>query len=57
VASSDDVTVRIGATTVPHDPTRTLGWDLVDDDTVELFGATCAQGADAPGGVVIRACR
>ena len=57
VGSSDDVSVRIGGQLIANDPGRSSGWDLVDSDTVELFGATCSQGATAAGGVVISACR
>ncbi|MBM4283583.1 MAG: VWA domain-containing protein [Deltaproteobacteria bacterium] len=57
VATADDVTVQIDGRVVARDAGRTQGWDLVDADTVELFGATCTQGADALTGVVVRACR
>lgn len=36
-----DVIVRVGDTLIPRDPGRSIGWDLVDDDTVELFGDAC----------------
>jgi hypothetical protein len=57
VASSADVSVRIGGQVIANNPGRTTGWDLVDSDTVELFGNTCTDGANAAGGVVINACR
>ncbi len=38
---ASDVIVRVGNDLVPRDPGRTIGWDLVDNDTVELFGAAC----------------
>ncbi len=34
-------TLSVNGGAIAHDPTRTNGWDLVDDNTVELFGTTC----------------
>ena len=50
------VTVSIGQTTIPRDPSRTFGWDLVDADTIELFGASCDQVTGSPFGVTIGYC-
>ena len=45
----------IGSNVVARDTSRTNGWDLVDADTVELFGSVCAAGAAQ--GVTVNACR
>lgn len=37
------VTVTVDTSAVSHDPLRTDGWDLVDGNTVELFGPLCDQ--------------
>jgi Mg-chelatase subunit ChlD len=37
----DDMTVNLGNTTVPRDTTRQNGWDMVDTNTLEVFGTYC----------------
>src|SRR5262249_12974888 len=43
LAAPDMVTVNIGATSVPRDPTHTAGWDYGDTThtTIEVFGSSC----------------
>lgn len=49
----DAITVEIDGQSVPRDPTRTDGWDWVDQSygTLALFGSACAK-AQALGGKV-----
>lgn len=56
VPADADITVTAGGTTVPADPSRTNGWALVDNDTIELFGAACDSLVNAPANVQIDAC-
>jgi hypothetical protein len=44
------ITVHVGATEVPRDPSRRNGWDWTDADYGELtlFGPACEQVLDAP---------
>ena len=39
--SAADVIVRVDDSVVPRDPGRSVGWDLVDNNTIELFGQSC----------------
>lgn len=62
VPAGGRLSVRRGGTTIPWDSSRNHGWDLVDEDTVEVFGSSCeaivatasvvtvdvCSGADAP---------
>ncbi|MBX3209085.1 MAG: VWA domain-containing protein [Labilithrix sp.] len=52
----DKITVDINGVEIPHDPTKTSGWDWVDQGYGELafFGEACAlaQGSDGPPAVV-----
>jgi hypothetical protein len=36
-----DMTVTLGNTQVPRDTNRQNGWDMVDNDTLEVFGTYC----------------
>lgn len=56
VADASDVTVTVGSAGVPHDPSRSNGWDLVDEDTIELFGATCDALVGTPANVQVGYC-
>lgn len=56
VTSATDVTVTIGSAGVPRDTTRTNGWDLVDDDTIELFGPACDGLVNTPANVSVGYC-
>jgi hypothetical protein len=43
-----DMTVKVGGTEIPRDTNRQNGWDMVDNDTLEVFGTACdAMAADA----------
>ncbi len=56
VSDVADVTVSVGSAGVPHDPGRTNGWDLVDGDTIELFGAACDALLGTPANVQVGFC-
>ena len=55
-ASASDVSVASGGSGIPRDPTRALGWDLVDADTIELFGAPCTAVVQSQADVVVSYC-
>ena len=52
----DSISVRRGMSYIPRDSSRTFGWDLVDADTVELFGASCDNAVAAQAEIIIDAC-
>ncbi len=56
VVSADTTSVRINDLVVARDVTRNDGWDVVDDDTVELFGATCDSVIEMQATVAIDFC-
>lgn len=56
VQNTSDVVVSSGGNTVPRDPGRLAGWDLVDPDTIELFGAACASVVGSQTDVTIHYC-
>ena len=56
VNAVDEVTVTVLGAVVPYNPSRQVGWDLVDRDTVELFGSTCTQLLNSPVPVTIEYC-
>jgi hypothetical protein len=54
VTDANSVTVSIGSTQVPQDNNN--GWDLVDSDTIELFGSSCDQIVGSPFNVTVGYC-
>jgi hypothetical protein len=53
VDNATSLAVSAGTNTVQQDPTRANGWDLVDADTIELFGAACDQLQTQPVNVTV----
>lgn len=48
--SANDVTVTVGGATISRDTNRVNGWDLVDPNTIELFGVPCEEAVSGGGG-------
>lgn len=48
--SAADVTVKVNGGDVARDTTRVNGWDLVDPNTVELFGVPCQEAVNGGAG-------
>jgi von Willebrand factor type A domain len=54
--SPDAITVTVGGTAIARDPNRDNGWDLVDANTVELFGVACTDAATTGAQVALEVC-
>jgi hypothetical protein len=54
--SADQITVSVDGAVIGLDTTRTNGWDLIDVDTVELFGAACDTASRATQNVAVQTC-
>jgi hypothetical protein len=55
-ATPDQIEVAVGGGTIARDVTRQNGWDLVDPNTVELFGVACANAASGGAVVTLTVC-
>ncbi len=53
---SSDITVTSNGSTIARDPSRTIGWDLVDQDTIEVFGGACASVVNSTSSVTVHYC-
>jgi hypothetical protein len=56
-ASADQLSVTVGGAGVGRDGLRVNGWDLVDVDTIELFGSTCQQAISSGQNVEVEICQ
>ncbi|HEY1097706.1 MAG TPA: hypothetical protein VGF99_02215 [Myxococcota bacterium] len=54
--SADQVAVTVDGITINRDTNRQNGWDLIDVDTVELFGDACATASRATQNVAVQTC-
>ena len=48
--------VSVGGVNLPRDTTRFNGWDFIDSDSIEVFGASCDSLVNTPADVVIETC-
>jgi hypothetical protein len=55
-ANPDNVSVSVDGAVIGRDTGRANGWDLIDVDTVELFGAACDAAAGATNNVQVQTC-
>lgn len=54
--NADRLTVTVDGAPIGRDTNRQNGWDLIDVDTVELFGAACTTASQATQNVSIQTC-
>ncbi len=54
--NADNVTVRVDGVVVGRDTGRQNGWDLIDVNTVELFGSACDAASQATQNVEVETC-
>jgi hypothetical protein len=55
-ANPDNVTVSVDGAPIARDTGRANGWDLIDVDTLELFGSACDAAAAAVQNVEVETC-
>jgi hypothetical protein len=52
----DQVTVTVDGTAIARDSSRSDGWDLIDSNTIELFGDACTTASRAQQDIRVRTC-
>ena len=54
--AADQISVSVDGSAVGRDTNRANGWDLIDVDTVEMFGAACDTASRATQNVAVKTC-